>query len=109
MNLPLLLRGIRRHRGLSQQQLADELGLSRSSVANAEAGRQDLPSSRLLVLLEREGLLVSPASPNDTIARMAGQLETMAALLRATEADVAAYRLATTAIRDALAQTEARS
>jgi transcriptional regulator with XRE-family HTH domain len=34
--------------GWSQSQLADRLGVSRSNVANFEAGRQDMPSSTLV-------------------------------------------------------------
>src|SRR5258708_10381000 len=33
--------------GMTQQQLADHIGITRSSVANLEAGRQDMTISRL--------------------------------------------------------------
>ena len=42
----------RKAAGMTQAGFAAQLGLSRPSVANIEAGRQDLPLSRLVVLAE---------------------------------------------------------
>lgn len=43
------IRRIRTNRGLTQQQLADKIGLTRTSVTNMEAGRQAIN----LVMLEK--------------------------------------------------------
>jgi transcriptional regulator with XRE-family HTH domain len=51
-----LLRRIRRTADLSQRQLADGLGVARSSVARAETGERDLPASVLARAAELAGL-----------------------------------------------------
>lgn len=109
MTTALLIRAVRRRRGLSQQQLADEIGLSRSSVANAEAGRQDLPSSVVLPLLEREGLLITPGHADQAVAALARRLDTVASLLQAAESEVAESRRQLSAIRAVLNNSGDRS
>lgn len=52
-------RSARELAGLTQQQVADAVGLVRSSIANFEAGRQDVPVTRLLALCAAVGLDVS--------------------------------------------------
>ncbi len=44
------LRELRRAAGLHQAEVADRAGLSRSSIANIEAERQDIPVATLLLL-----------------------------------------------------------
>jgi transcriptional regulator with XRE-family HTH domain len=41
--------------GLTQEQVAARIGLSRPSVANIEAGRQDVPLSHLLLFIRATG------------------------------------------------------
>jgi transcriptional regulator with XRE-family HTH domain len=50
---------LRKAAGLRQQDIATALGLSRSSVANIETGRQELSASNLLVLAKLLGSAVS--------------------------------------------------
>jgi transcriptional regulator with XRE-family HTH domain len=95
-----LCAGIRRRRGLTQQEMAARIGLSRSSIANIEAGRQDMPAAKLLSLLATEGLLVDADHPDRTIADLAGRLQVAVALLRAAEDDNDALRHTITAVRD---------
>ncbi len=47
---------VRRMRGMTQQQLADAIGLTRTSVANIEAGRQDTGISTLLAIASALGI-----------------------------------------------------
>jgi len=47
------IRMIRKDAGLTQGQLADHLGLNRSSIANAEAGNQHLPLHLIVRLAEK--------------------------------------------------------
>ena len=44
------IRSAREAAGISQDELAARIGLTRTSVTNIEAGRQDVPLSRLVVL-----------------------------------------------------------
>lgn len=46
---------LREAAGLTQQAVADAVGLSRSSVANLETGRQDMPLSKLQAYAEAVG------------------------------------------------------
>lgn len=50
------LRELRRAAGLHQHEVAERGGLSRSSIANIEAERQDISVSTLLLLLLAEAL-----------------------------------------------------
>jgi UDP-N-acetylglucosamine 1-carboxyvinyltransferase len=61
-----LVRDARRHRGLTQQQLAERLGTSQSAVARIEQGNQNLTLEllgRLSAALESELISVGPAGP----------------------------------------------
>ena len=61
-----LVRDARRHRGMTQQQLADRLGTSQSAVARIEQGNQNLTLEllgRLSAALESELISVGPAGP----------------------------------------------
>jgi len=61
-----LVRDARRHRGLTQQQLADRLGTSQSAVARIEQGGQNLTLEllgRLSAALESELISLGPAGP----------------------------------------------
>ena len=69
----MLVRDARRHRGLTQQQLAERLGTSQSAVARIEQGGQNLTLEllgRLSEALERELFSVGPSGP--THLRVAG-------------------------------------
>ncbi|WP_369254627.1 helix-turn-helix domain-containing protein [Geodermatophilus amargosae] len=62
----LLVRDARRHRGLTQQQLAERLGTSQSAIARIEQGGQNLTLEllgRLSEALESELISVGPAGP----------------------------------------------
>src|SRR3954462_3611366 len=68
-----LVRDARRHRRLTQQQLADRLGTSQSAVARIEQGGQNLTLEllgRLSAALESELISLGPAGP--THLRVAG-------------------------------------
>ena len=68
-----LVRDARRHRGLTQQQLADRLGTSQSAVARIEQGGQNLTLEllgRLSTALESELINLGPTGP--THLRVAG-------------------------------------
>jgi transcriptional regulator with XRE-family HTH domain len=45
----------RERAGLTRERLAQKIGISYSSVANFEAGRQDMPLSRILAYLRATG------------------------------------------------------
>src|SRR3954465_4966294 len=62
----VLVRDARRHRGLTQQQLAERLGTSQSAIARIEQGGQNLTLDllgRLSAALESELISVGPAGP----------------------------------------------
>lgn len=68
-----LVRDARRHRGQTQQQLADSLGTSQSAIARIEQGNQNLTLEllgRLSVALDSELITLGPAGP--THLRVAG-------------------------------------
>src|SRR3954447_1421931 len=65
-----LLRRIRRTADLSQRQLADGLGVARSTVARAETGERDLPATVLARAAELAGLRL--ALGDGTGAEVAG-------------------------------------
>ncbi|MCF6508170.1 UDP-N-acetylglucosamine 1-carboxyvinyltransferase [Blastococcus sp. MG754426] len=61
-----LVRDARRHRGLTQQQLAERLGTSQSAVARIEQGSQNLTLEflgRLSAALDSELIRLGPAGP----------------------------------------------
>src|SRR3954462_2664977 len=61
-----LVRDARRHRGLTQQQLADRLGTSQSAIARIEQGGQNLTLDllgRLSTALESELINLGPTGP----------------------------------------------
>src|SRR3954466_14435010 len=80
--LSALLRRIRRTADLSQGELADALGVARSTVARAELGQRDLPTGVLVraaglaglrvVLLDAAGDEV-PGMDEDTVRDRAGR------------------------------------
>jgi len=59
-----LLREHRERRGLTQSQVAQSVNLSRASVANVEAGRQNIPLHNWVALCQALG-----ADPADIISR----------------------------------------
>src|SRR3954464_5688374 len=62
----LLVRDARRHRGLTQLQLAERLGTSQSAVARIEQGGQNLTLEllgRLSAALDSELISVGPSAP----------------------------------------------
>src|SRR3712207_3740683 len=62
----MLVRDARRHRGLTQAQLAERLGTSQSAIARIEQGGQNLTLDllgRLSEALERELFSVGPSGP----------------------------------------------
>src|SRR5918997_3738924 len=62
----MLVRAARRHRGLTQQQLAERLGTSQSAVARIEQGGQNLTLEllgRLSEALESELISLGPTGP----------------------------------------------
>jgi UDP-N-acetylglucosamine 1-carboxyvinyltransferase len=74
-----LVRDARRHRGLTQQQLADRLGTSQSAVARIEQGGQNLTLEllgRLSAALGSELISVGPSAPSGpTHLRVTGSPE----------------------------------
>ena len=61
-----LVRDARRHRGLTQQQLADRLGTSQSAIARIEQGNQNLTLEllgRLSAALDSELITLGPTGP----------------------------------------------
>src|SRR5919205_1172582 len=69
----LLVRDARRHRGLTQQQLAERLGTSQSAIARIEQGGQNLTLDllgRLSTALDSELIKLGPTGP--THLRVAG-------------------------------------
>lgn len=60
----VLIREYRERRGLTQHQVADALNLTRSSIANIEAGRQRLPLHTWVAMCQTLG-----ADPADVISR----------------------------------------
>jgi DNA-binding XRE family transcriptional regulator len=60
------VRGARLAAGLSQAQLAQRIGMTRSSVSNLEAGRQDMNITRIAGILSALGLDLSAlVQPDD--------------------------------------------
>jgi transcriptional regulator with XRE-family HTH domain len=55
-DLGRFVRQARKHRGLSQAALADELGLTRQYVSEVEAGAENLYITRLFEMLDELGI-----------------------------------------------------
>lgn len=73
--------------GWSQSELADRLRLTRSSVANLEAGRQDVPSStaaRLVALLRIDlpGWVLVPDDHSDELVMARAEIQRLLGLIR---------------------------
>lgn len=69
-----LVRELRRKRNLTQEQLASQVGLRRTSITNIEAGRQRIPVDLLFELAE--GLHINPKELiPDTAARIPKDIE----------------------------------
>jgi len=65
------VRSLRFAAGLRQQDLADIAGVTRSSIANLEAGRQSIPLGKLNLIAQALGATLSmlmPGSPLDGYA-----------------------------------------
>lgn len=61
-DLAPLLRRARQHAGLSQEQLARPLGMSRATISAIESGRcEEIGFAKLVALLERVGLEITVA------------------------------------------------
>lgn len=62
MNEAIDVRTLRQSLGLSQRQLAELLGIDRSSVAHIESGREPRGSTRILIEQLARGELKRPAA-----------------------------------------------
>jgi transcriptional regulator with XRE-family HTH domain len=93
----------RRATGLSQRELADAAEMTRSSIANIEAGRQRIPWTRLVTIADTLGTTTSQLTgensvaesriPTELEARITGQQREITGLLSSmaqTLADLAA-------------------
>lgn len=58
--LSTTLRGQRKALGLTQEQVADRIGLTRASVTNFESGNQDVPLSKVVAYAELVGMRLVP-------------------------------------------------
>lgn len=70
----VLLKSARQSAGLTQEQLADGLGLTRASVANLEAGRQRVPVHTLLAAADVVGVELTTLLPSMRQQAMEPQL-----------------------------------
>jgi transcriptional regulator with XRE-family HTH domain len=61
--------GARRERGLSQENLAHELGIERTYLSELEAGQSTIALERALRALRRLGATVTVAMPDDDARR----------------------------------------
>jgi transcriptional regulator with XRE-family HTH domain len=61
------LRRVRTEAGLTQQDLADAVGLSRASIANMEAGRQPFPAHMLFALARALDVTVENLLPDTSV------------------------------------------
>lgn len=61
------LRRARASAGLTQQQVAEEIGLSRASIANIEAGRQQFPLHVLVRLAQAVGVKANDLLPGQHV------------------------------------------
>lgn len=59
------IRSEREALGFSQKEIADEVGMSRTSIVNIEAGRQHLPLHTLCVIADALGISVNCLIPNN--------------------------------------------
>ena len=70
LEIGLLLKQARRDAGLSQEQLATPLGMSRATISSIESGRcEEIGFAKLAALLERVGLeiTVGPRKSRQTL------------------------------------------
>ncbi|MGN6124973.1 MAG: helix-turn-helix domain-containing protein [Humibacter sp.] len=65
----LALREARLGRGLSQQQLADELGLPQSTISEIESGKSTIYLRRLLTIARATGVEFSASWEGDDASR----------------------------------------
>jgi transcriptional regulator with XRE-family HTH domain len=61
------VRRVRTEAGMTQQDLADAVELSRASIANIEAGRQPFPAHMLFVLARALGARVEDLLPDTSV------------------------------------------
>lgn len=57
--LGAVIRSVRQRRGMTQEALADAVGVVRTSITNLERGKQSLPMDKLLKLAAALGMDVS--------------------------------------------------
>ncbi|NAS22160.1 helix-turn-helix domain-containing protein [Herbidospora sp. NEAU-GS84] len=95
----LRIRGARLNAGLSQAELAEHLGLTRSSVANLETGRQRIAlhlcvliakalSTEVIALLPQESSMNGNEEISDLSARLADSPESAQDFVRAAVAQL---------------------
>ena len=63
----MAIREARKESGFSQQDLADDSGVSRVHICNVEAGRHDLPISRFFAI--SQALLISGSQMAERVER----------------------------------------
>jgi len=76
------IRAARTERRMKQIDLADKAGLTRSSIANAEAGRQNLPAWTLAVLAKALGTTVCALLGEHSDAALAERVRIVAEIRR---------------------------
>jgi transcriptional regulator with XRE-family HTH domain len=70
MSTAEIIKAVRKQMGWSQAELGQRIGVGRSQVCNIETGRNDIPASKLLALLEEaEWNLVPPEYIKNPIIR----------------------------------------
>jgi transcriptional regulator with XRE-family HTH domain len=60
MNTAEIIKAVRTQMGWSQAELGQRIGVGRSQVCNIETGRNDIPASKLLALLEEAEWTITP-------------------------------------------------
>jgi transcriptional regulator with XRE-family HTH domain len=106
----------RRAAGLTQQQLADVAGLTRSSIANCEAGRQRIPSAKLAIIATMLGTTTSQLLgetavqqsriPTELAARFTGQQREITRLLSEMSAVLGELAATSARMEELLVQAE---
>lgn len=87
-----LIRSVRARMGLTQKEFAPMLGVTRSSVANIEAGRQEVAASRLLPLLLDLGVVVMAESTGPAVDSEGQRRQALAASVAAVDAAIGSLR-----------------